>query len=96
MAFSRAKELVDMAVTGTEDCPLTMERLMKIGTSDAYKRRREYIKKKLEELQDKTMPVFKDMIAEYDVNTESPSFEGGYDSPLRWYKDKVAGFASSN
>lgn len=89
VAFSRAQELANLAVTGTEDFNLTLERLMKIGQSDAYKRRQEFIER-LEGLQEQTMPTIKQLIADQDDNTESPSFEGGYNSLLKWYRERVA------
>ena len=77
VAFSRSEELTDFALMATEDSPLTVERLMRIGKSPAYKKRREFIEK-LEDLQETTVPVVKKMIADYDEDTESPTFEGGY------------------
>ena len=95
VAFSRAQELTDLAVTGTEDFDLTLDRLMKIGKSDTYKRRQDFITK-LEGLQEQTMPTIKNLIAEHDDNTESPSFEGGYNSLLIWYREIVADASASD
>ena len=88
VAFSRSKELEDFAMISSEENPLTLERLMRIGKSPAYKKRRDF-EERLKVLQEENSKEIMEMISKYDTNTESPSFEGGYDALVKWYRKTV-------
>ena len=83
VAFSRAKELDNIAVIGADNEQLTMERLMGIGKSGAYEKRRQF-EKLLDKLSnDATKRVVKEIAGYSKDNT----LEGGYKALTEWYRD---------
>lgn len=88
VAFYRAMAPENFAVEGSEESPLTVERLMRIGKTPAYDKRREF-EAKLKDLQDQTMGPMMETIKGYDTNTQSPTFEGGYNALISWYRQII-------
>jgi len=93
VSFSRSREILDMAVDGTEEHPLTKERIRRIGKSPGYNQRRLWVDR-VRELHNQTVPMMKKMIAEHDESQGEKTFDGGYDALVKWYRS-LAGYGET-
>lgn len=89
VGLTRTKEMENVAIVSSDpDQPLSLERLLKIGTSPVYQKRREF-ESFLHDRHEETVPHMKDRIAAVDPNQNEPSFDGGYAALVKWYRDIV-------
>lgn len=89
VSISRAKELQDiMFIDGSAEGELlTIERLMKIGKSEAYMKRRLF-EQKLKKLESCTMPLIEKEICQHDP-TGNANFAEGYLALVHWFRNKI-------
>jgi len=78
-----------MALMSSEENRLTLERLMKIGTSESYNKRQAF-EQQLRELHNESKQYVCELVTQLDPNSDDPSFEGGYQELVRWYRNRVS------
>jgi len=88
VAVSRAKGLDCIAILDNQENPLTKQRLMNIGRSPAYGLRRKF-EKNLRDIQSGQEEKIENLIAAEDTNTDTPSFEGGFQALIAWYRSHL-------
>jgi hypothetical protein len=87
VAFSRATSRDAFAIADDEE--ITYHMLMSIGKSPASQSRRDHESDLLALYQSTRIP-FLHKIKSHDPNTEQPSFSGGFNALIEWYRSRIA------
>ena len=94
VSISRATSLSVLAIDDTEE-QATYEQLMSIGKGRAYDKRREF-EQTLQPLAEESQLYFHQRIVDMDPNRDSPTFNGGFDAVVAFYRSLTNTSAQSN
>jgi len=86
--FSRATSQFVLAIDDSEG-DITYDQFTRIGKGRAYDKRREF-EPRMRDMAEETQREFRQRIIQEDPNQESPTFQGGFEACVQWYRDFIS------